>query len=82
MIDAQEIQKHNSAESCWIVVRGHAYDVTGMDLWHHMWSRTWTNVDDYGLQNFSRSIREAPRSYSAVRGSTQRMSTTRFTHQT
>ncbi|KAH7399221.1 L-lactate dehydrogenase [Phaeosphaeria sp. MPI-PUGE-AT-0046c] len=28
MIDGAEVQQHNSAESCWIVVHGRAYDVT------------------------------------------------------
>lgn len=29
MIDGSEIFKHNSTKSCWIVVHGQAYDVTG-----------------------------------------------------
>jgi hypothetical protein len=29
MISGAEVQQHDSAESCWIVVHGRAYDVTG-----------------------------------------------------
>ncbi|KAI7960573.1 hypothetical protein MJO29_005641 [Puccinia striiformis f. sp. tritici] len=28
MVSAQEIKKHNSSQSCWIVVHGNAYDIT------------------------------------------------------
>lgn len=29
MIDGRELIKHNSAKSCWVVVHGRVYDVTG-----------------------------------------------------
>lgn len=28
-LDGKEVSRHNSRESCWIVVRGKVYDVTG-----------------------------------------------------
>lgn len=28
-MDAAELQKHNSSGSCWILIDGHIYDVTG-----------------------------------------------------
>lgn len=30
MLTGEEIEKHNSRESCWIVIHGSAYDVTGI----------------------------------------------------
>lgn len=29
MLNGKEVARHNSRESCWIVVRGKVYDVTG-----------------------------------------------------
>lgn len=29
-LSGDEIAKHNSQESCWVIVNKHAYDVTGM----------------------------------------------------
>lgn len=28
MLTAEEVVKHNNANSCWIVIEGHVYDVT------------------------------------------------------
>lgn len=29
MIDASEVAKHNSIHSCWVIIAGNVYDVTG-----------------------------------------------------
>ena len=38
-LSGEEVAKHNSRESCWVIVHGKAYDVTdfmpGMQLFHH-----------------------------------------------
>jgi L-lactate dehydrogenase (cytochrome) len=34
MLDGAEIAKHNTRESCWVIVNGNAYDVTDF-LDHH-----------------------------------------------
>lgn len=28
MIDAADVAKHDSADSCWVIIEGHVYDVT------------------------------------------------------
>lgn len=28
MLDGAEVAKHNTRDSCWVIVNGHAYDVT------------------------------------------------------
>lgn len=45
-LTGEEIAKHNSRESCWVIVHGKAYDVTeflaGIQLW---WSFAGRNGD-------------------------------------
>ena len=33
-ISYQELQKHNTSESCWLLIDGHVYDATSVLRWH------------------------------------------------
>lgn len=33
-LTGEEIAKHNSKESCWVIVHGKAYDVTEVSFFH------------------------------------------------
>ncbi|EED84816.1 predicted protein, partial [Postia placenta Mad-698-R] len=33
-ISYDEVQKHNTPDSCWVVVEGQVYDVTSVLGWH------------------------------------------------
>lgn len=37
-LEGEEIAKHNSAESCWVVIHGKAYDVTEVSTCAQWWT--------------------------------------------
>lgn len=34
LVSFQEVQKHNTRESCWVIVEGQIYDATEVLEWH------------------------------------------------
>ncbi|KAF7798930.1 hypothetical protein EIP86_010158 [Pleurotus ostreatoroseus] len=34
LVSYDELQKHNTSESCWLLINGHVYDATSVLRWH------------------------------------------------
>ena len=34
LVTFSELEKHNTRESCWLLINGHVYDVTSVLRWH------------------------------------------------